>query len=280
MAAFARSAPRGWRRRGQFAEVERFCLFLGYPRSGHSLVGSLLNAHPEILVSHELDAVGYVEHHFRRAQLYTLILERDELFASMGRTWTGYGYEVPGQFQGRWTRLRVIGDKRGRDTSFRLGRGGVRLLERVRRVVGVPISVVHVTRDPFDNIATMSRYRHRPRRAGAPAGSPGRALEEAVDRYAELCRWVDEVRRRLAPEELHDLAYEDFVARPEESLAGLCRFLGVEASPSYLSACAGVVWPDVRPTREAVGWTGRNRERVAELVATYPVLSRYGEAAR
>ena len=116
---YGRSALMGWRQRAQFAAVEKYCFFIGYPRSGHSLVGSLLNAHPEILIAHELDALGYVEHHFGRAQLYALLLERDQVFASMGRKWMGYDYVVPNQFQGRWSRLRVIGDKRLRHSRHR-----------------------------------------------------------------------------------------------------------------------------------------------------------------
>ena len=32
-------------------------VFIGYPRSGHSLIGSLLDAHPEVIVSDEYNVV-------------------------------------------------------------------------------------------------------------------------------------------------------------------------------------------------------------------------------
>ncbi len=41
-----------------FADLERFWSFIGYPRSGHSLIGSLINAHPDVVVCHELDTLG------------------------------------------------------------------------------------------------------------------------------------------------------------------------------------------------------------------------------
>jgi hypothetical protein len=34
-----------------FADVHAFCLFVGYSRSGHSLVGALLDAHPGITIA-------------------------------------------------------------------------------------------------------------------------------------------------------------------------------------------------------------------------------------
>ncbi len=51
------------------AELERFCFFIGYARSGHTLVATLLNAHRQVMIAHELDAIRFVRHGFRRAQL-------------------------------------------------------------------------------------------------------------------------------------------------------------------------------------------------------------------
>jgi hypothetical protein len=56
--------PRRTYRRGRRAvglgQVRSFCLFIGYPRSGHSLVGSLLDAHPDIAIAHEVNVLGLV----------------------------------------------------------------------------------------------------------------------------------------------------------------------------------------------------------------------------
>ncbi|KAL9986836.1 hypothetical protein ACROYT_G001042 [Oculina patagonica] len=37
--------------------VETFVMFIGYPRSSHSLVGAILDAHPEIIIPHEYDLI-------------------------------------------------------------------------------------------------------------------------------------------------------------------------------------------------------------------------------
>lgn len=36
-----------------YNDIETFVMFIGYPRSSHSLVGSILDAHPEIIISNE-----------------------------------------------------------------------------------------------------------------------------------------------------------------------------------------------------------------------------------
>jgi len=39
--------------------VETFVMFIGYPRSSHSLVGAILDAHPEIIIPHQYDVIKY-----------------------------------------------------------------------------------------------------------------------------------------------------------------------------------------------------------------------------
>jgi len=48
-------------------------MFVGYPRSGHSVIGSLLNAHPDMVVAHELNALRYVQAGFSRLREYPFL---------------------------------------------------------------------------------------------------------------------------------------------------------------------------------------------------------------
>src|SRR5687767_7508658 len=64
-----RVAARG--RDDQLARVSSYVFFVGYPRSGHSLVGSLLDAHPDMAIAHEMDALRFVRG-YSRNQLFHL----------------------------------------------------------------------------------------------------------------------------------------------------------------------------------------------------------------
>lgn len=257
---YARSALRA-RNNPDLGDLECFCFFIGYARSGHTLVGTLLNAHPDMVISHELDAVRYVRHRFRRSQLLSLIIERDHHFGEIDRTWSGYHYAVPDQFQGKVERLRVIGDKRARAAVLQLAQHP-RLLDRLRRVVKVPIRVVHVTRNPFDNIATEARW-HKT------------SLAEGTAWYEQICEAVSVVRPLLDPSELIDVRYEEFASDPGPSLAALCGFLGVEPGSSYLDACSSIVWPSTNRTRDALEWSEEERRGVERLIERYEVLGSY-----
>jgi hypothetical protein len=251
----------GARNNPGFEDLRHFSMFIGYARSGHTLIASMLNAHSEVVIANELDAVRFVRHRFLRSQLFWLLLQRDERFGSTARTWSGYQYEVPGQFQGRVERLKVLGDKRARSSVLQIAQDPS-LLDRLRRRVGVPIKVVHLTRNPFDNIATEAR-RHK------------MSLAKATDWYEQMCRAVAVVRPLLDGSELVDLRYETFVEHPNSALADLCCFIEVEPEEAYLEACAGIVWPSANRTRDAVEWSDSDRLGVERLIGRYEVLQSY-----
>jgi hypothetical protein len=255
----------GRRLRDEFQHVDTFCLFIGHQRAGGSLVGSLLSAHPNVVIGNELDVLRFVRAGFSREQIYALILANDRAFDRAGRLWTGYQYQVPYQWQGSYDRLQVIGDRRAGMTAFRLAKQPS-LLDRLRERVGVRLRVVHVIRNPYDNIGTISM------RVGIP-------LEQAADRYFNVCRIVEHMAAALEPpDELERVRHEDLVARPAETLVALCRFLGIEASHDYIDACAALVHSEPHRTRHQVSWKPDLLRSVEARVDTIGFLEGYGFA--
>jgi hypothetical protein len=249
--------------RGVFREVHTYCMFLGYPRSGHSLVGSLLDAHPHAVIAHELHALRYVRYQFSRDQLFWLLLQNSREFTRRGRVWTGYSYRVPGQWQGDFSELRVIGDKRG-GTSVREFRRRPWLLEELRKRVALPLRFIHVIRNPYDNIATIHAK-----------NAQGRPLEFALRHYLGMTRGILELKRHLSEDEMLDVRHEDLVADPQCTLDGLCRFLGLAPEPSYLRACANIVFHVPHRTRHQVDWTRDVLARAEREFSELPFLSGY-----
>lgn len=256
-----RALAQALRHRGRFDDVERYCFFIGYPRSGHTLLGSLINAHREALIAHELHALKFINAGVTRAELYALLLERDQWFARLGRQWTGYDYTVPGQWHGRWERLRVIGDKRGGASAALLGRRPA-ALDRLRRTVGVPIVAIHHVRDPFDNIATIARREEMP-------------LPATIAFYFDLAGAACAALERL-PADAQLLTYhEDLVADPGGTLDAVTAALGLSPDPAWREACAARIFPSARRSRDLVTWTPALLDDVRARMAAFPHLLRY-----
>lgn len=242
-------------------QVETYCLFIGYARSGHSLVGALLNAHRHAVIAHELNLLWYVRLGLSEERLLTLMLRREEWFASRGRRWFEYDYELPGQ--GSFERLRVVGDKKGSHTTRHLS-DDPRLLDRLQGRLSRPMRFVHVLRNPYDNISTIYRRRQ--------ADTPLRhSIEKYVARVAANAALIERVGR----ENVHVVRLEELIAAPQPAVAGLCGFFGLDAPDDYLDACAKVVFPAPRKTREAVEWRPELAREVEDRLAPYPLFAGY-----
>ena len=151
--------------------VDRFLFFIGYARSGHSIVASMLDAHPNIVIAHEYALFTQWQKepqlHSNRTWLFNAIYNNSRYNTYSGlRTEQaqkkGYTLNIPGWWQGRYDgTISVIGDKSGGMTAqvFRMNhRRFVALYAELQGAVQVPIHVVHVVRNPYDNIATMLLY--------------------------------------------------------------------------------------------------------------------------
>lgn len=258
---YVRGSYGAWRHRQALEDIETYCGFIGYSRSGHTLVGSLLNAHPNVVIAHELHVLDCVVAGLPRRQIFALIIGRDRWFGNRGRVWSGYDYNVEGQWQGRFETLRVIGDKRG-GGSTKLLRRMPEALDRLRDTLALPLRFVHVIRNPYDNITTL-------------ALRTGRELGVRLEGYFSLVDTVQRVRCQLQDEELFDLHLESLIADPSKCLGRLCAFLGLPASEDYLAACAAVVFDSPRRTRFDAPWTNELIEQVAERAAAYDFLAGY-----
>jgi hypothetical protein len=251
-----------WSKRQLFDEVQHYCMFFGYPGSGHSLVGSLMDAHPNMIISHELDALEYLRKGFNQNQLFSLIMQRSAEFTQEGRLWTGHNYSVEGQWQGRYEQdLVVIGDKKG-GRSSRYLEFKPDMLTRLLSKIDKPITFIHVTRNPYDNISTMTRR-------------SGRPLPKSMEIYFRRAAGVQNAKDLTGSYTWVDIRHEDVIANTAEVLQQLCALFDLPCSQEYLQACAGLVFPSPRKTRENQPWDTDLVAAVAERIRDYPFLQSY-----
>jgi hypothetical protein len=248
-------------------EVRTYCLFIGHARSGHSVLGALLDAHPQIAISDELDALRYLSAGFGRRQLLfgSVELARRQaanLRRKGGLQGASYSYHVPNQAQGRVDQLRVVGDSQAGWTTRRLARDP-RLLQRVEKTMApLDLRFIHVIRNPFDNIATMM-LRGR------------RTFDDAFAQYAANCHSIGPLSSLIGSERLLRLRHEQLVADPVSTLSNACAFLRVEPSKGYLSDSASIVYPRPSSSRRQIDWDAGRLERVRALISEIEFLSGY-----
>ncbi len=242
--------------------LERFILFIGYSRSGHSLVAALLDAHPNIVVSHELHAVRHLKAGIAFSEVAQAIQLNSYYFNHYGRGYTGYDYRVLGQHQGRCSELKVLGDKKANGTCRALLKD-LDLVHWLERAVPAPVTFIHVIRNPWDNIASKA-YR------------TGMSLDGAADSYLRNAAAIDVLRRRH-PGQVVDVYLDDLSAAPADSLRRMLTRLGVGADDTYLDACGSIVFQSPRRTERSVAWPPELRGRTGREFRRLDHLSRFAD---
>ena len=98
-----------------YDSVETFVLFVGYARSGHSLIAAILDSHPEIIIANEFHILENSKHLFkdpkeesyiRRLWIFSALHSLSYSQSIQGlrspKNRSGYSYYIPGGWQGKY----------------------------------------------------------------------------------------------------------------------------------------------------------------------------------
>jgi hypothetical protein len=257
------------KKKASFKTLKTYCLFIGYPRSGHSLIGAMLDAHPNCVISHELNVLQLLKQHKSKNQIFNMILKNSRDCARSGRKNEGYEYEVKKQWQGKHKELSVIGDKQGGRTSRMLSREPG-LLNQWSDVLNIEMKVLHVYRNPFDNIASRSKGGNLNRKTPS-----AETITKDIEAHFVQADTNNTIRKEGHFEVL-DIHYESFVSSPELELTRSCSFLGLEAATEhYLKDCASIVFERVHKTRFDICFPKNLVKTVSNKIKKYDFLAEY-----
>lgn len=245
-----------------FDAIKTFCIFIGYGKSGHTLIGALLDAHPNIVLSIELNALKIIQDNplITKDKLFKKIINRAKQFRINDCIWTNYSYEVPGQYQGKFARIKVIGDKKGGNSSLLL-RKDLDLLDQFRDLVNMEIKLIHVMRNPFDIIATGLKHR--------------RQDWKIIETFNKMAEGVNLVKEKIYSDNLFDIKHEEFLRKPREILYDLCSYLNVIPHSDYLNACASTVRSKPHESRHEIDWPDNWIEDIQNIIDRYIFLKHY-----
>jgi hypothetical protein len=270
LAGYLRSYLMGGICKARYRDLKCFLIFVGYPRSGHTLIAALLDAHPSIMVSIEWGALSHLRMGYRKNGMLYAVEKHSRLFTQkLSNVWTGYSYRVEGQWQGRSDRVLVMGDKLAGQTS-KILRECPELLDELKKLVEVEIKIVHVIRNPFDTITTIA-YRAL-EKSTDPLAEPD--LPGFSEKYFERAGVVNDLKMK-GGYPIFDLYHEDFIRDPGGKLAELLEFLGLDYDEKYLSSCSGIVYPSPHKRRKDYYWPDELKNAVQEQINKYDFLSRY-----
>ncbi|XP_065896156.1 uncharacterized protein [Dysidea avara] len=271
--------------------VKTFVLFLGHAHSGHSIVGSLLDAHPHMVIAHEANVFEHLSKGTlepKKVDIFNAIWRNTVKGTVHGKRVTpvkGYSLLVQGLYEGKYVdHIDVIGDKKaGTTTSLLLTRQQKFLssLETIKSFVD-SVKVIHVIRNPYDNIATSVIYAMTSSREESTSIKESKEIfkthhetvHNRIKRYFAYYKAIEDVKK------LYNLDYievhgKDLVSDARGTISRMCDGLGVFCSDSYLDVCSDKVFKSESKTRYKIEWDKGHLDEIQRNIDEFSSLNGY-----
>ena len=284
--------------------VKKFIFFVGYPRSGHSIIGSILDAHPNVVIAHEYNLFEklplIIERNSARGQtnfteavkqlfnqLYQNSYDNVFLNGRRSRNNKGYNLTLNGTWQGRYKdQILVIGDKRGGSSSELYAQNSTefqRIYKKLLQMIQLPVVIIHCVRNPFDIISTKVLYQKYsfPSVAKAKLDRTRKfrnntllleSIKSTFEEADSVSSMTNSVLNKSMVLEVHN---HELVSDAEKTIHKLCQFLGIVCSPNYVRSCVRKVFPKVSRTRFTVDWPEDLKLKVEHRLDDYPFFKLY-----
>jgi hypothetical protein len=245
----------------------------GAPRSGTTYLEQVLNAHPEVFISHETRVFAWLYHAME-------LTNDDRLVANDRWIFVEHLREVfPDVMRGFYRKLapniRYWGDKNPHYADP-FNHGTLELIADL-----FPGSrFIHIIRDGRDVVSSLMRKR-------SGEGKPWVSFEQAHHTWERHTRLGRDFGHSLPPNRYIELRYEDLVADDLAVAGRLFGFLGLEVDPAVVAFCESQRrerTPFKDPTRDlgrgiaASDWSTlfSPEEQARSLALIGPPLVRYG----
>ncbi len=247
------------------SDVTTVCLFIGHTKSGGSLLGAMLDAHPDIVIGDEVDLRRLLGARLTGAGMLLEFVRSARREAMKGRVTArrlgGYSLEIPGWSQGSGGRPSVVGNSRPGPTTRLLGDDPDSLPALRESFDGYRLAFVHVVRRPEDSIAAMVLR-------------SGRDIVDAARDHAEQSVRLARLRAELG-DAVTEVRYESLLEDAAGTLRRVLDHLGAEAPDGYLRACSALIDRGRPPESEQVTWNETARAVVAGSVRRHDFLAPY-----
>ena len=281
----------------EIEQIKVLTFFLGHSRSGHSIIGTLLDAHPHMVVANEgrlfiklqEDLTNKKPHYTSKSAILNPLWKKSVYSCRRGsrsNAKKGYSLSIDGLYQGMFVPpIQVIGDNNaGRTTDLFVDQPlqWEQVFLKLKSLVNIPIRVLQVIRNPYDNIATAVLYKSvgAPRKVAAVKHGnetlevDDHIMQYYINRYFNRAQAVQQIKNKydLSLLEIHG---EDLIENPKAVMLSICQFLGVSCSDNYLESCSNKLFKSESKTRYKIRWSKEFISNVQESIMNFDNLKRY-----
>ncbi len=241
-------------------QATTFCLVIGSPRSGSTLLGAVIDAHSKAIMANETGASGRFWRGLTRDEILVEIAQ-----SASGHSRTGWASQVHRYPESGTPRSKtdiiVVGDKIWNTATLML-HGKPSLIPSLQERMQARLCLVHSVRNPFDTITTAHR-------------KSGASLQDRIRWCFMHYEAVAALHERLPASMIIDLHHEDLLAEPEGQLDRLCAFLGLPAQDEQMLAVREFLFDSPRRPSVDQDWPAADVDEVLQRIERLGFLHRY-----
>jgi hypothetical protein len=226
------------------SELNFFVIFLGNSRSGTTIARSILDRHPNAMISNEVNVLKYLQAGANWKSILGRIKENTKKFRDTP-FWTDYSYNIQyeeSKFSNK--KLKIIGDKKA-GKSIELLQAHPQLLAQLIDWSPVPVKVIHCIRHPFDVISTKTRKKPQ-------------NITLYKENYFRNERAISAIKNKIGDENYLAIYHENWIHQPSTNLKEVLNFLEIASNERYEKHCYEALYKKINKSRFDVKWSNEN----------------------
>ena len=247
---------------GQYndCDFKTFCLVIGNSRSGSTILGSIVDAHPNAVVANETMASQAFWKGMGKGEILGEIIENSSANYRSGRQSEDYQYQIGASPEAK-SSVCVYGDKIWNPATLLL-HGDYDLISRLGNQLAARVVLIASIRNPFDTIATMHR------RSQAP-------VKDRIRWFFMHCEALAALEEKTIQPNYLISYHEHLIDCPDEEISRICRALMLPLDHQHLENVKRLLYKRPKQSGAAIDWTVADVDDVLERMQRFPFLSIY-----
>ena len=271
--------------------IKKLLLFAGWPRSCGSFVGSILDGHPNMIIANIFSLFPKLESGKLKFEISTIFnalyeftqVDKEEGQRANAEEKKGYQLMFDDMYQGTFVdHVDVIGEKHAlglpnlymhHPEKFKS------ILGTLQKKLGIPVYIIRVIRNPYDNIATWAMYEKyhlegilqfkKDTKEKGVKFNDSAILDRISRLYFKAYKATEDIK--LLADESTDIYCAELIRNPEAEIRRICSFLEVECYQEYVSSVVSHVYPSDSSTRDYVQWPKNISTFIENSIRTFGV---------
>ena len=281
------------------SRVKYFVFFVGRSHSGHSIVGSILDSHPHMIIAHEANIFYQLKDDPMRftskADVFNELWRNSYNVSHSGGGFRssdsidikkkGYTLQIRDLYQGTYlSYVNVIGDKNGGKTVSFFHQDPLewgKIYNKLKTLINIPFKVIYVIRNPYDSIASTYLYRcgnmsdiRNSNGTFVLNGNKYKKLAHHIQKHFDSHQAIMSAKKQYNLD-LLEIHVKDLVKHPVATILKMCDFLKVRCSHSYVQVCSKNLFKTESKIRYKIKWTADLISEVENYIVKYNNLLRY-----